>query len=201
MKLSLKISLGSAMSLGLLAGAASIVKTIELKALTARSDYTWDTVTLVIWLATEMYTIIVAACIPTLKPLLEPIISLTTRGPTGKTSNASQYTDRLRYSRQGYVSHHDDEYRLRTLSSKNPASSVDLPTATDPDPAFETSVKAAKGLDDGIETVVEEPAMRVPGAIVKTTDINVSYRNQPKERHLSTLENKEAVVETEEGVS
>jgi hypothetical protein len=49
---------------------AAIIKTINLSCLTSRSDYPWDTVNLVIWIAIEQYLIIVAACIPTLAPLV-----------------------------------------------------------------------------------------------------------------------------------
>ena len=49
---------------------ASIVKTVELKNLVA-SDFTWSSVNLVYWFTTENYTIIIAACIPTLRPLFE----------------------------------------------------------------------------------------------------------------------------------
>ena len=49
---------------------AAIVKTVELKNLIA-SDFTWSSVNLVYWFTTENYTIIIAACIPTLRPLFE----------------------------------------------------------------------------------------------------------------------------------
>ncbi|KAL2856142.1 hypothetical protein BJX68DRAFT_263637 [Aspergillus pseudodeflectus] len=70
----LKIGLGILLSLGIIcpysAMTAAIIKTINLSCLTSRSDYPWDTVNLVIWIAIEQYLIIVAACIPTLAPLV-----------------------------------------------------------------------------------------------------------------------------------
>ncbi|CEL04878.1 hypothetical protein ASPCAL06002 [Aspergillus calidoustus] len=66
----LKIALGILPSLGIIAMTAAIIKTINLSCLTSRSDYPWDTVNLVIWIAIEQYLIIVAAFIPPLAPLV-----------------------------------------------------------------------------------------------------------------------------------
>jgi hypothetical protein len=53
---------------------AAIIKTVHLAALSARADYTWDTLTLTIWVAVEQYLIILAACIPALTPLFNIIV-------------------------------------------------------------------------------------------------------------------------------
>ena len=68
MERKVKFYLLGLLSLGIFATAASIVKTIELKTLTS-SDITWDACDLAYWAMTEDYVIIIAACIPTLKPL------------------------------------------------------------------------------------------------------------------------------------
>ncbi|KAK2773136.1 hypothetical protein FQN53_004282 [Emmonsiellopsis sp. PD_33] len=65
----LKIGLTCVMALGVIATAAAVVKTIFLAELAARADYTFDTISLTTWIATEQYLIIIAACIPTLGPL------------------------------------------------------------------------------------------------------------------------------------
>ena len=70
MRLSVKIGIASAMGLGVFAAAAAIVKTYELRLLNAKSDFTYETTGLIIWFSTEMYVIIIAACVPTLRPLL-----------------------------------------------------------------------------------------------------------------------------------
>ncbi|KAL2787403.1 hypothetical protein BJX66DRAFT_353367 [Aspergillus keveii] len=75
MPLRLKIGLGILLSLGIIAMTAAIIKTINLSCLTSRSDYPWDTVNLVIWIAIEQYLIIIAACIPTLTPLVNIVVS------------------------------------------------------------------------------------------------------------------------------
>ncbi|CAG7934982.1 unnamed protein product [Penicillium nalgiovense] len=65
-----KLGVAFAMSLGIFAGAASIVKTIHLVALSAKSDFTWELAPLLIWAAVEDGLAITAASIPALKPLL-----------------------------------------------------------------------------------------------------------------------------------
>jgi hypothetical protein len=56
------------------AAAAAIIKTIELQNLTS-SDFTYDATNLSYWLMTENYVIIIAACVPTLRPLFNAAIS------------------------------------------------------------------------------------------------------------------------------
>jgi len=50
--------------------AASIVKAIEIKNLSFRNDFTWNMVSLQLWAVTENNIVIIAASIPTLRPLL-----------------------------------------------------------------------------------------------------------------------------------
>ncbi|KAE8377565.1 hypothetical protein BDV26DRAFT_304860 [Aspergillus bertholletiae] len=64
-----KIGLSCVLSLGIIAMAAAIVKTIYLASLTERADFPWDTADLSIWTAVEQYLIIIAACMPTMTPL------------------------------------------------------------------------------------------------------------------------------------
>ncbi|KAJ5324197.1 hypothetical protein N7476_002797 [Penicillium atrosanguineum] len=65
-----KIGVAFAMSLGVFAGAASIVKTTYLVALSAKADFTWELAPLLWWAAVEDGLAITAASIPALKPLL-----------------------------------------------------------------------------------------------------------------------------------
>jgi hypothetical protein len=48
---------------------ACIIKTIELKALGDRADFTYSTSNFVIWFTVEQYIVIIAASIPTVRPL------------------------------------------------------------------------------------------------------------------------------------
>ncbi|KAJ6024363.1 hypothetical protein N7540_005160 [Penicillium herquei] len=65
-----KFGVAFAMSLGVFAGAASIVKTTYLVALSAKADFTWELAPLLYWAAVEDGLAITAASIPALKPLL-----------------------------------------------------------------------------------------------------------------------------------
>ena len=64
-----KVGLAGLMGLGVFAGACAIKKTLKIPELTARSDFTWETVDLLIWTGSEVFTIVLAACIPTIRPL------------------------------------------------------------------------------------------------------------------------------------
>ena len=68
MKFRTKFGLAAIMSLGLIAVLASIFKTVQLKNL-ATPDFTYNATDLVYWYITENWVIVIAACIPTLKPL------------------------------------------------------------------------------------------------------------------------------------
>ncbi|KAL8748001.1 MAG: hypothetical protein Q9190_000213 [Brigantiaea leucoxantha] len=64
-----KIGLSFVMSLGLVASAIAIYKCTKLTELYDHSDYTYATVDLLIWTSVESNVIIIAACLPTLRPL------------------------------------------------------------------------------------------------------------------------------------
>lgn len=68
MELKLKLALCGAMALGVLATAAAVVKTVELKTL-ATPDFTYNARSLLCWFVSESWVIVIAASIPTLAPL------------------------------------------------------------------------------------------------------------------------------------
>jgi hypothetical protein len=68
--LRIKIGLAVIMGLGVVATIASVFKTVELKNL-ATMDFTWNATNLVYWYMAENWIIIIAACVPTLKPLYQ----------------------------------------------------------------------------------------------------------------------------------
>ncbi|KAL4797223.1 hypothetical protein BDV19DRAFT_359160 [Aspergillus venezuelensis] len=73
-----KLGVAIAMSLGIFAGAAAIVKTTYLVKLSAKADFTWEIVPLLNWAAVEDALTIIASAIPTLKPLLTKIFPSST---------------------------------------------------------------------------------------------------------------------------
>jgi hypothetical protein len=64
-----RIALCMVMGLSFGAMIACIVKTIELKAIGDRVDFTYSTTGFVIWFTIEQYIVIIAASIPTIRPL------------------------------------------------------------------------------------------------------------------------------------
>ncbi|KAJ5635330.1 uncharacterized protein N7484_008643 [Penicillium longicatenatum] len=91
MKKKEKFGVAFAMSLGVFAGAAAIVKTTYLVALSARSDFTWELAPLLYWAAVEDGLAITAASIPALKPLLVSIFP----SSTGENYNMISYPLKL----------------------------------------------------------------------------------------------------------
>ncbi|OAA43282.1 integral membrane protein [Metarhizium rileyi] len=113
----LKMSLMFFMGLGAFAGIASIIKTMKLETLSSRGDYTFETVDLIIWMMTEQFCIIIAACIPPMRSLFVTIyrkvfnIQSTHDASTNQTSGTK--------SRQGYVNQpsQNEEHGLSRLES------------------------------------------------------------------------------------
>lgn len=64
-----RVGLSIVLGLGVFAGICTAIRTSYLPELTVRSDFTWIIVTLLIWNATEINVIIIAACIPVLQSL------------------------------------------------------------------------------------------------------------------------------------
>jgi hypothetical protein len=69
MKRKEKITIACGLSLGVFAGACSIVRTIELQSLSSMENYVYDTASMLIWSSSEVCLTIVCACIPILRPL------------------------------------------------------------------------------------------------------------------------------------
>ena len=95
------------------------MKTIELQTLTS-NDFTWDATNLGYWFMTENYTVIIAACIPTLRPLFIRKNSSTV-GQSGRPM-AKQYvaygSDRSRGASKGVQDSWDKDVGLRVTESQ-----------------------------------------------------------------------------------
>ncbi|EFQ97744.1 integral membrane protein [Nannizzia gypsea CBS 118893] len=85
MELKKKISLSLLMGLGVIAMIASIIKTIQLQAITATADITYAMAHLATWWTLEAYLVIIATSIPTLKPIVSR-----KRDGSSKKSNISE---------------------------------------------------------------------------------------------------------------
>ncbi|KAK5170589.1 uncharacterized protein LTR77_005178 [Saxophila tyrrhenica] len=67
-----KLNIALALSLGVFAGICGIIRTYELQGLSA-VDYSYDTVPLVLWAASELAITIICANIPLLQPLIRKV--------------------------------------------------------------------------------------------------------------------------------
>lgn len=59
------------LSIGVFSGVCSAIKTAQLASLTARSDLTWKTYSLFLWVSSEIFVIVLCASVSTLKPLYD----------------------------------------------------------------------------------------------------------------------------------
>ncbi|KAI4249091.1 MAG: hypothetical protein LQ352_005714 [Teloschistes flavicans] len=64
-----KLLLCALLGMGIFAGVCAAIKTSQLRTVTVKTDITWKTTEYLLWNALEVNIIIIAACIPTLRPL------------------------------------------------------------------------------------------------------------------------------------
>jgi len=76
------------LGLGSLSGVAAAFKTAQLVSLAARSDLTWETFQLFIWVSVEITIIILCGSVPAMKPLWDRFIS---QGRFGNTNSSQRY--------------------------------------------------------------------------------------------------------------
>ncbi|KAK3303502.1 uncharacterized protein B0T15DRAFT_496052 [Chaetomium strumarium] len=82
-----KFGIAFAMSLGIFAGGTAIVKCTKLGANSTSTDPTYDVGTLLLWAGAENGLIIVAACVPTLRPILRAFWRSTVKSSGGEPSH------------------------------------------------------------------------------------------------------------------
>ncbi|KAM7187538.1 hypothetical protein V8F33_011185 [Rhypophila sp. PSN 637] len=102
------VTIAASMSLGVLAGACGIIRTIDLSGL-ASANYTEYTVNLIVWSAAELAITMVCAGIPVIRPLFRRNKAIS------RTPGASSSNDESKHSfTRGCVSHksHVELYRL-----------------------------------------------------------------------------------------
>lgn len=87
MKRKEKITIACGLSLGIFAGACSIVRTIELQSLSSIENYVYDTASMLLWSSSEVCLTIVCGCIPILRPLYVKI----KYGSRGNSSGKNSY--------------------------------------------------------------------------------------------------------------
>ncbi|KAI9760023.1 MAG: hypothetical protein M1840_002751 [Geoglossum simile] len=75
-----KVALIAIMGLGVFACAAAVAKTAYLPNYGKKGDFLWDSVEITIWTVTECNVGIIAACVPSIKPLFKATLNLYSSG-------------------------------------------------------------------------------------------------------------------------
>jgi hypothetical protein len=103
LKLNLRQRLGvvALLSVGIVSGICSAIKTAQLASLTVRSDLTWETYSLFLWVSSEIFLIVLCASVATLKPLYDRFRGKKQTITTGSvfTGSRSQYSNATSKSR------------------------------------------------------------------------------------------------------
>ncbi len=68
MKRKEKITITVALSLGVIAGICSIIRTVKLKSLSSTDEYVYRTATMLLWSSSEICLTVICACIPFFDP-------------------------------------------------------------------------------------------------------------------------------------
>ncbi|KAF3003143.1 hypothetical protein E8E13_008760 [Curvularia kusanoi] len=94
MKRKEKITIACGLSLGVFAGACSIVRTVELRSLASKENYVYDTAPMLLWSSSEICLTIICACIPVLRPLYVRIAYGSRGDSSANSSGGAAYKGR-----------------------------------------------------------------------------------------------------------
>ncbi|KJZ79192.1 hypothetical protein HIM_01343 [Hirsutella minnesotensis 3608] len=120
-----KIALSCIMGLGVFAMVASIFKTIQLQAITATEDITYEMAKLAIGWTLEANFVLIAVSIPTLRPILK-VKKVASRGYAGR-SNDIAYPP---WKRAPGSHQEDDEYPFQSLPDHSGRNDTSIDEAT-----------------------------------------------------------------------
>ncbi|KAI0472778.1 integral membrane protein [Xylariaceae sp. FL0804] len=181
-----KASLSFIMGLGIFSMIASIVKTVNLRAITETDDLTYAMAKLAIWWTLEAYFVLIAVSIPTIKPIL--------KGPSTSTDGSFSRNSRTGKSHHSHHHHHNSTLNKtwvrapgrRTVDHNGPFKPLGSGGADDSvalrnfsgDPYGAGSLETAIGLGHhGDETDNKPPnqaALLQEGGIRKDTEFSVT---------------------------
>ncbi|KAL8906492.1 MAG: hypothetical protein Q9171_006253 [Xanthocarpia ochracea] len=94
-----KLALCALLGLGIFAGICATIKTAHLRSMTQKEDMTWKLPQFLLWNSVEVNIIIVAACIPTLRPLF--LVIFQRPGATAFLKKSYQATTKSNISGRG----------------------------------------------------------------------------------------------------
>ncbi|KAI9737354.1 MAG: hypothetical protein M1834_009508 [Cirrosporium novae-zelandiae] len=124
MKRKEKLTIGFSLSLGAIAGVCGIIRTIELEGLNARDDYTYGTVSLILWSSSELMVSVVCVCLTALRPFWQRYILRMRSTEDGLEVSSGPYSKRNKYSnsyplgsvpRNGGFAHSSHKSRNQTV--------------------------------------------------------------------------------------
>ncbi|KAL4728223.1 hypothetical protein ACLX1H_004965 [Fusarium chlamydosporum] len=151
-----KIMLFAIFSLGLFTCVISIYRIRTLKTAAATKDPNWDNVDAAIWSFIEVTNAIIAACLPTLRPLMSRLMPQIFGSSLGRSNRASSYGQSFdgRFQRNQarirIISHDkeasEDEYIL--CDDNAPSSSITKGTHDSHRPAVSVSIEAGNRVFD-----------------------------------------------------
>ncbi|KAK4235414.1 hypothetical protein C8A03DRAFT_36728 [Achaetomium macrosporum] len=189
-----KFGIAFAMSLGIFAGTTAIVKCTKLSANSTSTDPTYDVGELLLWAGAENGLIIVAACVPTLRPILRAVWHSTVRSSgeslhpledisdsANNNKNQNKHSGFFGGARKGRCGgagglgqwtvmieaedHHSDNNSDRSILKQHHRAEVTVGEGAD------SSAPSVAGRDTG-EDAETAPW---PQSIQKTTEVTVSY--------------------------
>ncbi|KAJ5226692.1 uncharacterized protein N7469_006698 [Penicillium citrinum] len=151
MKLKEKMSIAISLSLGFIACACGVVRTIDLGGLSS-SNYTEDTVDLIIWSAVELAVTLICVGIPTVRPLYRTIVH------GSKPESSSD-----RFNKQN-DSDHSSRFRMRNLAKDNTLFSISQEGRT------ESYITRNRNRSDE-EILVGQDGVNRDGIVVREEDV------------------------------
>ncbi|KAL9581759.1 MAG: hypothetical protein Q9212_003697 [Teloschistes hypoglaucus] len=102
-----KLLLCALLGMGIFAGVCAAIKTSQLRTVTAKTDITWKLAEYLLWNALEVNVIIIAACIPTLRPLF--LVLFRRAGAEAYLKKSYQMTPKSNSGNRGRVGRSADE--------------------------------------------------------------------------------------------
>ncbi|MCJ1438212.1 hypothetical protein MMC27_007599 [Xylographa pallens] len=149
------------------AGVCAFIKFTKIPELGARDDTTWNTTDLFIWNANEINLVIIAACIPSLRPLFKTLFGGTVSTPSSHAISAS--TSRKK-STPIIIPPNDP---LHALSPRSRANTVDKYGWSDGDSEKETlrGNKIIRTTDVDVESQYTRTSVHFYGDPKKETNV------------------------------
>jgi hypothetical protein len=157
-----KIALSSIMGLGVFAMVASIVKTVQLRALTATQDLTYEMATLAIWWTLEANFVLIAVSIPALRPIMKSKKS-TSQGYGGSGSGSRTDKTYELWKRRSTKDEHGSFEALHEPTHYTDTSISSVPESAKLGPLTSSRIQAVRRerSDDAADTIRRDITVEV----------------------------------------